>query len=210
MWSLAADPANAVPRPIGIWLNRLSDLFFSWARRENQRAGDVIRHMRLLLGRGTPEIMPLDLNQLVGDVLRLVRSEIKHRGTSVEIQLTPDLGNVPGDRVPLQQVLINLLLNASEAMQHLPPGNRRILVRTHEQRGVDATISVRDRGSGLAPEVLADALLPFYSTKPKGTGLGLTLCREIVDAHGGRLSIANRDGGGAVVTVWVPAAPAAA
>ena len=64
-------------------------------------------------------------------------------------------------------------------------------------------------GSGLSAEVLADALLPFYSTKPKGTGLGLTLCREIVDAHGGRLSIANRDGGGALVTVWLPAAPAA-
>jgi signal transduction histidine kinase len=68
-------------------------------------------------------------------------------------------------------------------------------------------LEVSDRGSGLTAEVLRDALLPFYSTKPKGTGLGLTLCREIVDAHGGRLSIANREGGGAVVTVWLPQAP---
>jgi two-component system nitrogen regulation sensor histidine kinase NtrY len=75
------------------------------------------------------------------------------------------------------------------------------------ERGEGVTIEVRDRGSGLSEAVLRDALLPFYSTKPKGTGLGLTLCREIVDAHGGRLSIANRDGGGALVTVWLPDAP---
>ena len=75
------------------------------------------------------------------------------------------------------------------------------------ERAGGVAIEVKDRGSGLTDEVLRDALLPFYSTKPKGTGLGLTLCREIVDAHGGRLAIANREGGGAVVTVWLPQAP---
>jgi nitrogen fixation/metabolism regulation signal transduction histidine kinase len=75
------------------------------------------------------------------------------------------------------------------------------------ERGGGFAIEVGDRGSGLSGEVLRDALLPFYSTKPKGTGLGLTLCREIVDAHGGRLSIANREGGGALVTVWLPNPP---
>jgi len=99
----------------------------------------------------------------------------------------------------LEQVMINLLKNAAEsgsepaeitvAVQHAVPGFR---------------IEVADRGGGLSPEALRDALLPFYSTKPTGSGLGLTLCREIVEAHGGRLSLANRSGGGAVVTLWLP------
>ena len=99
----------------------------------------------------------------------------------------------------LEQVMINLLKNAVEsgsepaeitvAVQHAVPGFR---------------IEVADRGGGLSPEALRDALLPFYSTKPTGSGLGLTLCREIVEAHGGRLSLANRSGGGAVVTLWLP------
>jgi nitrogen fixation/metabolism regulation signal transduction histidine kinase len=106
------------------------------------------------------------------------------------------------DAPQIEQVLINLVKNAVESGS--PEGEVTLSVRA---RDGGVAIEVRDRGSGLRDEVLRDALLPFYSTKPKGTGLGLTLCREIVDAHGGRLSIANRDGGGAVVTVWLPAAP---
>ena len=106
------------------------------------------------------------------------------------------------DAAQIEQVLINLIKNAVESGS---PEDEVTLGVTGRNGGV--AIEVRDRGSGLSEEVLRDALLPFYSTKPKGTGLGLTLCREIVDAHGGRLSIANRDGGGAIVTVWLPQAP---
>ena len=106
------------------------------------------------------------------------------------------------DAAQIEQVLINLIKNAIESGS---PEDEVTLGVT--ERGGGVAIEVRDRGSGLTEEVLRDALLPFYSTKPKGTGLGLTLCREIVDAHGGRLSIANRDGGGAIVTVWLPQAP---
>ena len=105
------------------------------------------------------------------------------------------------DAAQIEQVLINLVKNAIESGS---PEDEVTLGITERHGGV--AIEVADRGSGLTPEVLRDALLPFYSTKPKGTGLGLTLCREIVDAHGGRLSIANRDGGGAVVSVWLPEA----
>jgi signal transduction histidine kinase len=108
------------------------------------------------------------------------------------------------DAPQLEQVLINLVKNAIESGS---PEDDVTLTVT--ERGDGFAVEVRDRGSGLTDEVLRDALLPFYSTKPKGTGLGLTLCREIVDAHGGRLSIANREGGGAIVTVWLPQAPAA-
>jgi len=106
------------------------------------------------------------------------------------------------DAAQIEQVLINLVKNAIESGS---PEDEVTLGVT--QRGGGVAIEVRDRGSGLSDEVLRDALLPFYSTKPKGTGLGLTLCREIVDAHGGRLAIANREGRGAVVTVWLPLAP---
>jgi two-component system, NtrC family, nitrogen regulation sensor histidine kinase NtrY len=106
------------------------------------------------------------------------------------------------DAPQIEQVLINLIKNAIESGSP----EDEVTVGIAERNGGTA-IEVRDRGAGLSEDVLRDALLPFYSTKPKGTGLGLTLCREIVDAHGGRLSIANRDGGGAVVTVWLPQAP---
>ncbi|MGH8249726.1 MAG: sensor histidine kinase [Steroidobacteraceae bacterium] len=103
------------------------------------------------------------------------------------------------DAAQLEQVLINLVKNAIESGS---PEDDVTLTVLERHGGI--ALEIADRGSGLSEEVLRDALLPFYSTKPKGTGLGLTLCREIVDAHGGRLSIANRDGGGAVVTVWLP------
>jgi nitrogen fixation/metabolism regulation signal transduction histidine kinase len=103
------------------------------------------------------------------------------------------------DAPQIEQVLINLVKNAIESGS----AEDDVTLSVQERNGGIA-IDVADRGSGLSEEVLRDALLPFYSTKPKGTGLGLTLCREIVDAHGGRLSIANRSGGGAIVTVWLP------
>jgi signal transduction histidine kinase len=103
------------------------------------------------------------------------------------------------DASQLEQVMINLLKNAAESGS--PPGEITVAVRS---AAPGVRLEVGDRGSGLAESTLRDALLPFYSTKPAGTGLGLTLCREIVEAHGGRLSLANRDGGGALVTVWLP------
>ena len=103
------------------------------------------------------------------------------------------------DASQLEQVMINLLKNAAESGS--PPQDISVAVR-EETRGF--VIEVADRGCGLAENVLRDALLPFYSTKPAGMGLGLTICREIAEAHGGRLSVANRAGGGAVVTVWLP------
>jgi nitrogen fixation/metabolism regulation signal transduction histidine kinase len=103
------------------------------------------------------------------------------------------------DASQLEQVMINLLKNAAESGS--PPDAIAVSVREQSE---GFSVEVADRGSGLAENVLRDALLPFYSTKATGTGLGLTLCREIVEAHGGRLSIANRAGGGALATVWLP------
>jgi len=103
------------------------------------------------------------------------------------------------DARQLEQVMINLLKNAAES------GSAPDAITVVVQRAAPGfRIEVADRGAGLTEETLRDALLPFFSTKPAGTGLGLTLCREIVEAHGGRLSLANRAGGGALVTVWLP------
>src|SRR5262249_2796541 len=108
------------------------------------------------------------------------------------------------DATQLEQVMINLLKNAAESGS--PPEAIELSVRA---TGDGWMLDVADRGTGLSDDTLRDALIPFYSTKPSGTGLGLTLCREIVDAHGGRLSIANRPDGGAVVALWLPALPPA-
>jgi nitrogen fixation/metabolism regulation signal transduction histidine kinase len=110
------------------------------------------------------------------------------------------------DASQFEQVMINLLKNAAESGS--PPSEITVTVRaTRDAHQSGWAIEVADRGTGLTEEVLRDALLPFYSTKPSGTGLGLTLCREIVEAHGGRLSLANREGGGAVMAIWLPDSP---
>jgi nitrogen fixation/metabolism regulation signal transduction histidine kinase len=120
---------------------------------------------------------------------------------SLAFRVVEPLPARPGwvDAAQIEQVLINLVKNAIES-----GSTEDEVTLTVTERGGGVALEVRDRGGGLTDEVLRDALLPFYSTKAKGTGLGLTLCREIVDAHGGRLSIANREGGGALVTVWLP------
>ncbi|HEY1283918.1 MAG TPA: ATP-binding protein [Steroidobacteraceae bacterium] len=117
-------------------------------------------------------------------------------------------GSAHFDASQLEQVLINLLKNAVESGSPLE-GITVTVTAAPQPQGGGWTIEVADRGTGLSEEVLRDALLPFYSTKPSGTGLGLTLCREIVEAHGGRLSIANREGGGAAMTLWLPGTPPA-
>jgi signal transduction histidine kinase len=125
--------------------------------------------------------------------------------SALTFRLEGPLPSRPGyfDASQLQQVMINLLKNAAESGSR--PDDISVAVRDGAESFV---LEVADRGTGLAENVLRDALLPFYSTKPTGTGLGLTLCREIVEAHGGRLSLANRPDGtaGAVVTLWLPSA----
>lgn len=123
-------------------------------------------------------------------------------GFSTAFRVAGDLPSEPlhADAAQIEQVLINLLKNAAES------GSAADAITLQVQRtGEHFVVQIADRGLGLAPDVLANALLPFFSTKASGTGIGLTLCREIIEAHGGRILLANRDGGGAVVTVWLPA-----
>ena len=144
------------------------------------------RFAKLPQPRRTPGTWTDFLTRLEGTAAFTIQGSVSQRPVSI-------------DTSQLEQVMINLLKNAAESGS--PPADIAVSVREQADRFV---LEVADRGAGLSERVLPNALLPFFSTKPTGTGLGLTLCREIIEAHGGRLSIANRSGGGAVVTVWLP------
>jgi C4-dicarboxylate-specific signal transduction histidine kinase len=145
------------------------------------------------------------MNDVVGEALGLLHSDIQHRGVVVTTSLCAPAPTVFADRVQLQQVLLNLIVNACDAMSDTPPDDRRLVVTTSSNG--DARIEVSDRGSGFAPNALASVFEPFVTTKRDGLGLGLAICRSIVTAHHGRMwAVNNQDGGGATLVVALPLA----
>ena len=159
------------------------------------RAGDIIDRIREQIKKAPPRKQRCDLNGAINEVIGLTRSMIVRNGVSVQTQLADALLPVQGDRVQLQQVVLNLILNAVEAMGSVEAGARELLIRTeHDDAGV--LVTVRDSGPGIAPTHLKRVFQPFYTTKSGGTGMGLSICRSIIDAHGGRLwAEANRPRG---------------
>jgi signal transduction histidine kinase len=171
----------------------------------DQRAGDVIQRLRALFKRGEPRLEPLDANALVHEALSLAQGDFATRGVEVALRLAHQLPEVRGDRVQLQQVLLNLIVNGAEAMASVPQRDRLLTVQTMSTAG-RVHINVTDRGTGLPakPEKLFEA---FYTTKPKGLGLGLSISKSIIDLHGGRLWASTRRGGGAAFLITLPALP---
>ena len=171
----------------------------------DQRAGDVIQRLRAMFKRGETCTEALDANRLVRDVMTLAHGDLTTRGIEVALRLAPTLPEVRGDRIQLQQLLLNLIVNAADAMSACAPGNRLLTVHTLATAG-KVHINVIDRGPGftVAPDVLFEA---FYTTKPQGLGLGLSISKSIVSAHGGRLRAVTRKGGGAAFLVQLPALP---
>ena len=167
--------------------------------KDGDRAGGVITRIRTLLARSPVAHEPCDLTAVIRDVLPLVGPEIGRHGIILEASLAPDLQPVLGDRIQLQQVLLNLLLNAAEAMREVPPERRRLAVRsTLEQRedGPWAVVAVEDAGVGFREEQAASLFEAFYTTKPGGLGMGLSISRSIIDSHRGQLwATANPDHG---------------
>lgn len=166
---------------------------------DDRRAGEVIRRMRSLLKKGHVEHTPVDINALVTDALRLIRSDMIHRGVDAAADLAPDLPVVDADPVQVQQVLVNLVLNACDAMSEAN-GTRVVRVRTEGTPDGAIRVSVEDTGTGIPPGMLQRIFEPFETTKPQGMGLGLAVCRSILDAHGGRIWAENIAGGGARVS----------
>ena len=152
---------------------------------EDERAGEVIRRLRALLKPGQTQRLPLSVNEIIEDVLRIVRSDLIGRGVTVHTALAESAPQVMGDRIQLQQVLLNLILNASDAMAANPPAQRHLTLATAHRDG-RVRISVSDNGCGL-PAESERIFEPFYTTKKDGLGLGLPICRSIVTAHQGRL-----------------------
>lgn len=166
--------------------------------KDADRAGAVMTRTRALLTPSSVAHGPCDLTEVIRDVLPLVRSEIERHRILLETSVPPDLPPVIGDRIQLQQVLLNLLLNAAEAMREVPPGLRRIVVRaTADHRdGLWAIVAVEDAGVGFGETEASRLFEAFYTTKPAGLGMGLSISRSIIESHRGRLwATANADHG---------------
>jgi signal transduction histidine kinase len=170
-------------------------------RKDDLRASEVIRRMRELLSKRELELKLIDLNTVTSDVLRLVDGESRRRGVEIEKQLAETLPVVRGDVIHLQQVILNLVLNAMEAMSE---SNRRLTMRTtHDNQG-NIEVAVEDSGPGIPPEQLPRLFDSFFTTKTHGMGLGLSIVRSIVEAHGGRIWAENNSSGGACFRFTLP------
>jgi len=172
---------------------------------EDKRAGEIIRRLRLLLKKGEVQHQPLNVNEVVQEVLKLVRSDLVNQNVTTQTELAPDLPVVHGDRVQLQQVLLNLVMNGCEAMASIERPARHLTIRTDRSEDCSIRVSVADCGPGIAPEKLEQIFESFYTTKPQGMGLGLTVCRTIITAHNGKLWATSKLGRGATVWLTLPA-----
>jgi C4-dicarboxylate-specific signal transduction histidine kinase len=151
------------------------------------RAGDVIGRIRALVKKMPLRHDRLDINEAILEVIELTRSELVRKGVSLQTRLAKDLPLIPGDRIQLQQVILNLIINAVEAMSDVHQGSRELLISTAEEKSNGVRVEVRDSGPGLSPESHKRLFDPFYTTKPDGMGMGLSICRSIIEAHGGRV-----------------------
>jgi signal transduction histidine kinase len=167
------------------------------------RAGDIIDRIREQMKKAPPRKQRFDLNAAINEVIVLARSAITRNGVSVQTRLADGLLPIQGDRVQLQQVVLNLTLNAVEAMGSVEAGTRELLIST-EQHHAGVVVAVRDSGPGIDPTHLERVFEAFYSTKSSGVGMGLSICRSIIDAHGGRLWAAANEPRGAVFQFTLP------
>ncbi len=171
---------------------------------DDKRAGDIIHRLSGLIKKGDLEFVPLDLNEIVGEVTWLVRSDAILRNVSLSLEFADDLPRVRGDRVQLQQVVLNLVLNALEAMRESRTGDRTLVIRTARDGAAAVTVAVQDAGIGIDETVGDRMFQPLYTTKAGGLGMGLAIARTIVGAHGGTLGAANNVHGGATFHFTLP------
>jgi signal transduction histidine kinase len=173
---------------------------------DDRRAAAVISGLRGLLKKGEPEFVPLDLNEIVGAVAWLMRSDTIMRNVSMSLELSPDLPGARGDRVQLQQVVLNLVLNGLEAMREPHAGARTLVIRTGRDGAGALRVTVEDSGPGIALKDLGHIFEPLYTTKSEGLGMGLAIVRTIVNAHGGAVGAENNPQGGASFRFTLPVA----
>jgi PAS domain S-box-containing protein len=175
----------------------------AWIVEDGNRASEVIRHIRALANKADVEKVPLDVNNIIREVIALVQRELVSHQVSLRVELAQALPMVLGDRVQLQQVIINLMMNGIEAMQPVANRPRELVIRSG-QDGTQVWVSVTDRGVGVSAENADRLFNAFFTTKSGGMGMGLSICRSIVEAHGGRLSVCGNEGPGATFQFVLP------
>jgi signal transduction histidine kinase len=158
-----------------------------WIIADGNRASEVIRCIRALTKKAAIEKIPLDINDVVRDVVARVQNESISRQVSLQMELTPDLSKILGDRILLQQVIINLIMNGIEAMQAVTDRPRELVIRSRQDEAHQVLISVADCGVGISAEIATRLFNDFFTTKASGMGMGLSICRLVMDAHGGDL-----------------------
>ncbi len=171
---------------------------------EDDRAGEVIHRLRSLLKKGERKAEYVNINDLVRSTINLLNSELIGRDINVGLDLQNSELLARGDSVQLQQVLLNLVMNAMDAMTSTPPAQRSILISTREEQAGTVDVRVKDQGHGIPPKVNGHLFEPFYTTKDHGLGLGLALCSTIIQAHQGKLTLVNGEGGGAIAGFSLP------
>ena len=169
------------------------------------RAGDVIRSLRALAVKSGPQFTPLDLNSAIQEVLALTRSNLHRHGVALHMELYAPLPQVLGDRVQLQQVLLNLITNAVDAMSEITDRPKTLTITAHPAQPDGVLIGVEDTGTGFDPATADQIFAPFYTTKSSGMGMGLSICKTIIEAHGGQLRAKPNLPQGAIFQFRLPA-----
>jgi len=174
------------------------------AAKDNDRTSTVVGRIRALMQKAPTRRDSVNVNEAVRGVIELTYGEALKNRVSVRTQLADGLPLIQGDGVQLQQVVLNLILNAVQAMGAVADGTREVLITT-SQTPNEVCLGVQDTGPGLSPESLPRLFEPFYTTKPQGMGMGLSICRSIIDAHGGRLWATTCEPQGALFQFTIPA-----
>jgi PAS domain S-box-containing protein len=216
---LTASIAHEVNQPLAAvvanaeaclrWLDRGPDLdaarrSVEWIINDGNRASEVIRRVRALAKKTDIEKEPLDVNDIVREVIELVQRELISHRASLRTELASNLPTILGDRVQLQQVMINLVMNGIEAMQSVTDRRRELVIRSCQDETRQVLVGVTDCGVGISAENANRLFNAFFTTKSSGMGMGLSICRSIVEAHGGRLSASGNEGPGATFQFVLP------
>jgi PAS domain S-box-containing protein len=176
----------------------------SQALHYTEQAGDIIKHIRQFVRLHEPNTVQCDLNGIITDMVKFMDAERRQHGASIDIMLSEDIGPQRLDPFEIRQLMVNLIKNGLEAIADIPAEHRVLTIATKLKGRKSVEVTVSDRGKGVAAEDIGNIFKPFFSTKQNGMGLGLVICRSIVESHGGKLSVCNNPHGGAVFTACLP------